>query len=1004
MALPRAADATTPRQTQQAADGRHVGVAPGYAKAAPRLLANGYLPLPLVPGEKRPAITDWTGVTIGAEVVGGWIGRYPGHGVGLRTGALVGIDIDVLDPDLAQQIERLVRDRLGETLNRVGLWPKRLLPYRIEAPLRKITWGHTRGAQVEVLGQGQQFVAFGIHPATGVPYEWVGGTPLEVPFTALPAIDEVGLATLGAEVEGLLPAAPGARGHQPRRGMSVASPGPARDADGRVLDGRDGWLSTIAYHAVQDAIASGRFDPDELAAAVWSRFSGSADLDRDARHGRRYAPADAVRKVADKLRLHAEGRLAPRELSVVEPAYAAPALSANEARQALDATLAAACARIAAWHEDPTRPGPRIGIRATVGLGKSVTARRHLLALRHRLLAAGAPVRIVVFVPTHELAEEAAAAWREGGVRVAVLRGYSARNPATGQPMCRDLEAVAAAVAARLKVQEAVCSGSGRRCAFFDGCAKQRNRLEVAAAEVVIAAHEALFTGFGMETSTIGAILIDEGFWPSAHRESRGLTVARFATGLLGHALRGRDADDALADLHALRQRAAAAFATEGPVARSALHRAGLDAAACDLAIGFEARRLRDPGLTPGLSGEARRTALAQVRINEATWQATEVWRALRDLAAGEREHDGRLFVRSAPAGELEIAVAGIRAIHPTLCDKPILHVDATLRPRVAATVLPGMETVEIEALAPDMKLHLVLGSFGKSATCPEPRLEAREAKRRASRLREVVDYVAWHVRRVAPGRVLVVTYKACEAAFAEIPGVATGHFNAIAGLDAYRDVRLLVVVGRPLPSDLALAPLAGAFFRNLPEGGYVREPRGLRMRDGSSRAVRVRAHAGPMAELLRAAICDDEVLQAVGRGRGVNRTAADPLEVHVLADVALPLVHDEIVDWEAVMPDLVQRMLLAGVAVDSPGDAAALHPAIFANAEQAKKAMQRVFGGHFPIGISYRGMSLKSAAYRRGGRGRSWQRACWIEGATTPPQAALEAVLGTLAAWRPNP
>ena len=67
---------------------------------------------------------------------------------------------------------------------------------------------------------------------------------------------------------------------------------------------------------------------------------------------------------------------------------------------------------------------------------------------------------------------------------------------------------------------------------------------------------------------------------------------------------------------------------------------------------------------------------------------------------------------------------------------------------------------------------------------------------------------------------------------------------------------------------------------------------------------------------------------QAVGRGRGVNRTADNPLEVHVLADVALPLVHDQVLAWETVAPDLVQRMLLAGMAVDSPSDAAALHPA----------------------------------------------------------------------------
>jgi hypothetical protein len=100
-----------------------------------------------------------------------------------------------------------------------------------------------------------------------------------------------------------------------------------------------------------------------------------------------------------------------------------------------------------------------------------------------------------------------------------------------------------------------------------------------------------------------------------------------------------------------------------------------------------------------------------------------------------------------------------------------------------------------------------------------------------------------------------------------------------------------------------------------------------------------------------------------------------NPLAVQVLADVALPLVHDRLVAWEAVMPDIVQRILLEGVAIDSPADAAVIHPSMFANADLAKKAFQRgAFGGHFPMSITYREMSLKSARYRRGGKGRSWQ------------------------------
>ena len=88
--------------------------------------------------------------------------------------------------------------------------------------------------------------------------------------------------------------------------------------------------------------------------------------------------------------------------------------------------------------------------------------------------------------------------------------------------MCRDLPAVRAAIAARLEVHETACAGGGHRCAFFDGCLKQRNRAEVAAAEVVVAAHQALHTGFAVEAGSIAAIVIDEGHWSSAVRDDTG--------------------------------------------------------------------------------------------------------------------------------------------------------------------------------------------------------------------------------------------------------------------------------------------------------------------------------------------------------------------------------------------------------------------------------------------------------------------------------------------------
>lgn len=155
---------------------------------------------------------------------------------------------------------------------------------------------------------------------------------------------------------------------------------------------------------------------------------------------------------------------------------------------------------------------------------------------------------------------------------------------------------------------------------------------------------------------------------------------------------------------------------------------------------------------------------------------------------------------------------------------------------------------------------------------------------------------------------------------------------------------------------------------------------------------------------MLRAAICDDELIQAIGRGRGVKRTAEHPLEVHVLADVALPLVNDRVLAWETVKPDIFQRMLLAAVAVDSPADAAALRPGLFAGENQAQKAFERNgFKRQTPIRNIYREMSLKSAAYRKAGKGRSWQRVWWLQEDPELVRRTLSGMLGSLTGWQPD-
>ena len=166
------------------------------ARFGPGLVANGYPVLPIMPGTKKPGqlrkgawadYPDWTRHAARATTeheLAIW-SDWPDAGVGVVCGAVVALDIDIPQAELAHAIERLARERLGDTpALRIGRAPKRLMVYRAPEPFRGI-----RRAPLEVLGLGQQFVAHAIHPDTGRPYDWPDETLGEIDIDSLPAID-----------------------------------------------------------------------------------------------------------------------------------------------------------------------------------------------------------------------------------------------------------------------------------------------------------------------------------------------------------------------------------------------------------------------------------------------------------------------------------------------------------------------------------------------------------------------------------------------------------------------------------------------------------------------------------------------------------------------------------------------------------------------------------------------------------------------------------------------
>ncbi|XCN72850.1 MAG: bifunctional DNA primase/polymerase [Candidatus Electrothrix aestuarii] len=146
-------------------------------KQAAQLLQMGYEPIPIKPNEKYPTVKNWQNADC-AQLVESWPKDY---GIGLRTGQKVtAIDIDVYHKGLVDWAVNQFRSLVdGSLLCRVGQPPKTLIPVSCEGVEKKFTsnkWVDQNGTinQIEILSHGQQFVAFGIHPGTGKPYEWDG--------------------------------------------------------------------------------------------------------------------------------------------------------------------------------------------------------------------------------------------------------------------------------------------------------------------------------------------------------------------------------------------------------------------------------------------------------------------------------------------------------------------------------------------------------------------------------------------------------------------------------------------------------------------------------------------------------------------------------------------------------------------------------------------------------------------------------------------------------------
>lgn len=331
---------------------------------------------------------------------------------------------------------------------------------------------------------------------------------------------------------------------------------------------------------------------------------------------------------------------------------------------------------------------------------------------------------------------------------------------------------------------------------------------------------------------------------------------------------------------------------------------------------------------------EERKHALKIIKILEEIW----LMMVRLDIAVS-----GRLTITRLNG----LRVVKWRGVSPIRKEfqKPTLLLDATL-PQLSVLQVyhPQAEIVaDIQAaMPPHVHIEQVLHA-------PTTSGKLKNSERRRAEVRR-------YILQVANGGepTLVICQKDYDRSYLQANGglpehITVHHYNDVAGLDDYKNVRWLILVGRTAPGPQAMEAMAGALSGaqanpiTPPGKWYNAKPveRGIRLVKGGGVETTGDQHRDPFVEAVRWQVCEGELIQALGRARGINRTADTPLGIHLLFDTCLPIAVDKVSIW--TKPVVASDMIAEGVVLTSRIDIIKAWPKKYRSDAAARWALEDV-------------------------------------------------------------
>lgn len=672
---------------------------------------------------------------------------------------------------------------------------------------------------------------------------------------------------------------------------------------------------------------------------------------------------------------------------------------------------------------------------APTGAGKTSTLIRRFVAMRQQ--RGPLPFALGVFLPGHANAEEAKTvaiaagaddAWAEAidaarDITVLQYKGKVAAGCLLGDRMAK-LQAANISIDGMCVSQTVDPVTEEKReevCVHRDVCPVW-TQLELArTADLILMPHAYLTAPLPKPVSErIGAIVIDERFWPEIARTAflpiEALRMARKLPFLLKTDRRNgmsamdyvinrdRAADLAIKALLAgeCPARALGSYLYKSSLSKKSINGLELVQAAktiCGRAK-FSALAVRPNMSAAEVDALLARPEADYLMIEWRFWSIVED--AILAYRSGKKRDEGRerrIKLLQAEGQEPQIRISWRGKF--MLANRPTFLLDASADERILRK-LYGSRSVRVHRV--DAPLHLrtvvIAESFSDQSLLPQADAnktsdDRERAAIRLSKVRHLISHLCglYPTERVLMGSTLPVE-KAMKAAWGSPPNADFGHFGAFRGLDAYKHHAVALSVGRmELPIDV-LDGLAAAFSYddeteeadwNADGTGWVgnqrlRAPKGerrLQRRDGAFVTIEdaVFPDGYPWHRTIQAQWREEELRQFAGRLRPVYRTGEAPLWIVCATCVPSDIVVDDVLTLDQVvkgagLAELARRM---GGVLDERG--AALHP--------------EVIGGETMISEAIAGMNPRVA------QGYATVR-IWVDGET-------EGRLVRVAAWAPD-